>query len=687
MANYLHANMENHHSGIADALTVSNIVTKMLERGFQVAEEKFFEKRKAFILEEQKEIIFTNKHATEEEITVEMICDAFQFSEEDVLNLYFCPYIGPQSREFNFIIVLKEYSAQNGIFRRNMFSTIFDVSSFVEEVEEKRSLTAVYVQLCKEYGKVLKEKVSVEAKIGVRDFRMLLIGENGKSLARANKSWEKKKLLESDSNIVHLIKLLIWGVELAKKGEFTDLKAGDEFKNSLESLEKFKDFNQFESQTKKIREELYNQMKKILHESKHEMMQLEEKLRKKEGKKLMISKLLESFADLGRFCVFSNVVKKRHPNHSSSLVHLSNVEQSVLDMESVRECNGIILQLADFAPVCVPPKTFFPSSQVLFYSKKSQMQLLELEGIQILKDTEGTLFTLYFYQGQFFVSTNKTANAMEKILEQNNDSPKTACELFWEIWKKKDWKLPVEERGKYSFTFLLKSNFNCAVSQVNEGEERMFLFYAFDLSECREERNLGYFCEKYGWEKMEIVELSAKDLKSKETMQIKLDESLVETNPSQVKGFILIDKHNMRCTFNSIHYEALLSLRINPIEGANLYKNLLILIIHSVTAELVSKVCKKMVFDKFVEMKSKYEDLISKISSTHEKCKQFLEQNDQKGFSSFVTNKENKKYSKFLFAMKNGNLEDPSKLFFRCGGGLRGANATKFLDSVLEFLV
>lgn len=57
---------------------------------------------------------------TPETFSVDYLCQLFHFSSSDVLNIYQLSYIGQDTGDWNFVLVVKNYKAQNTIFRRNV---------------------------------------------------------------------------------------------------------------------------------------------------------------------------------------------------------------------------------------------------------------------------------------------------------------------------------------------------------------------------------------------------------------------------------------------------------------------------------------------------------------------------------------------------------------------------------------
>ena len=100
-----------------------------------------------------------------------------------------------------------------------------------------------------------------------------------------------------------------------------------------------------------------------------------------------------------------SVEVKRHREHPN-LVHLSYHQfESPMELEAVRECRGLILdEDDDWSIVCYPFKKFFNA-------REKHAAEINWKTARAWEKVDGSLMTLYYYKGKWYVSTTGTPDA------------------------------------------------------------------------------------------------------------------------------------------------------------------------------------------------------------------------------------------------------------------------------------
>lgn len=170
-------------------------------------------------------------------------------------------------------------------------------------------------------------------------------------------------------------------------------------------------------------------------------------------------------------------------------LHLFKYSQfkSPMREQIVREARGLILDASNnWKVVCYPFKKFFNCGEG-FVDK------FELSSAKVYDKLDGSLCTLYFYNGKWELATSGIPDASGPISEDApNDTFKT---IFWKIWEAKKYRMPSDTNCCYMFEML--SPYNKIVCQYEY--PTIALIGARDL-QTLEEYESDAIAEEHRWE-------------------------------------------------------------------------------------------------------------------------------------------------------------------------------------------
>lgn len=156
---------------------------------------------------------------------------------------------------------------------------------------------------------------------------------------------------------------------------------------------------------------------------------------------------------------FYAVKVKRHPTYTN-LVHLAYdqikaFETDAFDHEITRECRGMILdEKNDWAVVCRGFDKFFNEGEK--YAAPVDYSTAEIQ-----EKVDGSLMFMWFYDGQWHVSTTGTPDASGSVNGENL----TFCQLFWKTYSAygKGYCRDMPKRTDVTYLFELTSPYNRVV--------------------------------------------------------------------------------------------------------------------------------------------------------------------------------------------------------------------------------
>ncbi len=138
---------------------------------------------------------------------------------------------------------------------------------------------------------------------------------------------------------------------------------------------------------------------------------------------------------------------RRYPN----LVQLCYHQLDTPKNEITNECRGLILDINNEYSVVSYP--FYRFSD---YSEKSNA-VLDMESLKFYEKLDGSIISLYYYNGEWNISTKTIPDADGKIYNpkpNGNKEEKTFRDYFFETFNKLGYKYPTDTYMTYVFEFM-----------------------------------------------------------------------------------------------------------------------------------------------------------------------------------------------------------------------------------------
>jgi hypothetical protein len=199
----------------------------------------------------------------------------------------------------------------------------------------------------------------------------------------------------------------------------------------------------------------------------------------------------------------------------------------------VQQCRGIIVDIDKaFEIVSAPYDKFFNHGE-------GHAPEIDWSSASVYEKLDGSLMTLYFYNGVWRVQSSGTPDASGDI----NGFGITFSELFWKVWKEKNYLFPIDEDLCFMFELMTKYN-RVIVPQ----EHNRLVLHGVRNKVTLEEFDPFEYKFKYGWEVVERLPLASFE---------DIIESAKRLNPMELEGYVVIDKNFNRIKVKSPQYVAL----------------------------------------------------------------------------------------------------------------------------------
>jgi len=191
----------------------------------------------------------------------------------------------------------------------------------------------------------------------------------------------------------------------------------------------------------------------------------------------------------------------------------------------------------EYSVVAYPYKKFFN------YNEKFAAKLNWNQPVRVYEKLDGSLCTLYYYDGQWWVSSSGAASADGFL-----DSAKMKfSDLFWDIWHKKlKYQLPTDTSKCYMFEMVTQRHI-ILVRPSDEQPERIILHGVRKMTTLEEEYP-DQVAQDHGWEC--VTYFSMKNIDE----VVSASKTL---NPIQCEGYVVCDSNFNRVKVKSPQYVAL----------------------------------------------------------------------------------------------------------------------------------
>jgi hypothetical protein len=234
-------------------------------------------------------------------------------------------------------------------------------------------------------------------------------------------------------------------------------------------------------------------------------------------------------------------------NHRRHLVYPNLVQLKYDQINSnladpvVRQCRGLILdENRDWHIVARPFDKFFNFGEL-------HADTIDWSTATVQEKLDGSLMILYWYENTWRVATSGTPDAMGEV----SGYPMTFQSLFWDIWAKKRYSLPLEHNRHLTFMFELTSPYNRIV--VKHETATLRLIGARDNVSGLEKPARNYVL----WDQVRTYAPSyARSF-------TELQKTFDSIDPVRQEGFVVVDKQFNRVKVKHPGYVALHHMRSN----------------------------------------------------------------------------------------------------------------------------
>ncbi len=224
----------------------------------------------------------------------------------------------------------------------------------------------------------------------------------------------------------------------------------------------------------------------------------------------------------------------KYPN----LIQLCYHQLDTPKNEITNECRGLILDTADNYKVVSYP--FYRFSD---YDDRSD-KVLDMSSLKFYEKLDGSIISLYFYNGEWNISTKTMPDATGIIYHKD----KTYRDYFFETFDKLGYILPSDTNKVYIFEFMFEGQ-----GIVSKKKEHISLLMVRDLISYQEVNHIE-IAELNGWDKV-----TPADENSLENI-LRIVRGL---DPIECEGYVVCDKNYNRFKIKSPQFERISDLKIN----------------------------------------------------------------------------------------------------------------------------
>lgn len=300
---------------------------------------------------------------------------------------------------------------------------------------------------------------------------------------------------------------------------------------------------------------------------------------------LAIQKYLRSGKTPADITAEYDIRVKRHGIYPNLVLFKYGIDTPLGEQIS-QECRGIILdEDKNWEIVCHPYNKFFNSYEGLAAE-------IDWSSARIYEKLDGSLCTLYYYDGKWNVATSGTPDASGQV----SDFGFTFKELFWNIWNELGYPLPT--LPDHCFMFELISKYNRIICKYDAS--RIVLHGVRDLMTLQEYKP-ETFAYLHNWQCVKTFPMQT----------LKEVSDFVKTlDPIEHEGFVAVDKFFRRIKIKSPQYIAL-----SYIKDGFSNKRLVEIIRNNESTEFLSYFPEFT--EEYLEVKEKYEKLVNQITEIY----------------------------------------------------------------------
>ena len=292
--------------------------------------------------------------------------------------------------------------------------------------------------------------------------------------------------------------------------------------------------------------------------------------------------------------------------------------ESPMDERVVQQCRGIILDESnDWAVVSYPYDKFFNYGE-------ANAAAIDWDSARVQDKLDGSLMTLYFYDGQWQVQSSGTPDASGEV----SGYKMTFANLFWDTWKQLGYDLPLGHED-YCFMFELETPYNRIV--VQHSEHSIILHGVRNVKTFAEEP-LAKWADKTGWQVVNSYPFGTIEALVAQAEQL---------DPLEQEGFIVCDSNFSRIKLKSSEY-----VKLSHMKDGSSYRKLLAVVVNNESAEFLAYFHELQSL--FEEITEKYSKLVAMLEREYDRYKDIEVQKD------FAMSVKDFPYSGVLFSLRSG---------------------------------
>ncbi len=221
--------------------------------------------------------------------------------------------------------------------------------------------------------------------------------------------------------------------------------------------------------------------------------------------------------------------------------HLVCLKYSQLDSpmgaKIVQQCRGIILdQSNDWQLVSYPYDKFFNHGE-------GHAATVDWSSASVYDKLDGSLMTLYFYDGQWRVQSSGTPDGAGEV----SGFGMSFAQLFWSVWTELGYQLPEATDCCFMFELMTKYNRVVVVQPTNQ-----LVLHGVRNIQTLAELDPQPWSDKYGWQLVARHPLTSWPAVIAAAQQL---------DPMNLEGYIVCDRQFNRVKVKSPQYVAIAHLR------------------------------------------------------------------------------------------------------------------------------
>lgn len=332
----------------------------------------------------------------------------------------------------------------------------------------------------------------------------------------------------------------------------------------------------------------------------------------------LVQEYLQNGGTVEELATKYSIKANRHSKYPNLVLLKYNQIESPFAEPLVQHCRGLILDENDgWRVVSWPFNKFFNHGE-------GHAAPIDWDTAKVFEKLDGSLMTLYWYDGKWHVASSGTADAGGEV----NGLNITFKDLFWKVWNESGYLEPWEDSMDYNFMFEMCTPYNRVV--VPHKENSLHLIGVRNRV-TGEEKPVEAFAHK-GWKIVRSFPLNSLD---------GILDSLKVIDGVKQEGYVVVDKAFNRQKIKSPQYVAIHHLK----DGFSI-RRILEIIRSGEKSEFLTYFPEWTGL--FEEIRKKFEDFVAKLEAVYEANKHIEIQKD------FALAVKDYPCSGALFALRGG---------------------------------